>query len=69
MKIATQRFIEAEDSDSEYDQSEGQESQASSHLSEQIFEMCQMFSQQRPDIEEFARGFSISKTIQQLGEQ
>ena len=28
-----------------------------------------MFSQQRPDIEEFAQGFSIAKIIDQLGEQ
>ena len=36
-------------------------------LSEQIFEMCQMFSQQRPDIDEFASEFSISETVKQMG--
>ena len=33
------------------------------HLSEQIFEMCQMFSQQRPEIDEFAQGFNILATV------
>ena len=31
--------------------------------------MCQLFSQQRPDIEQFAEGFSISKVIKQMGDQ
>ena len=31
--------------------------------------MCQLFSQQRPDIDEFATEFSISETVKQLGEQ
>ena len=67
MKFATQQFIEVDD----YDQSSSnlEQSHDSSHLSEQIFEMCQMFSQQRPDLEEFAQGFKITKVIEQMGEQ
>ena len=37
--------------------------QRNEHLSEQIFEMCQMFSQQRPEIDEFAQGFNILSTV------
>ena len=33
------------------------------HLSEQIFEMCQMFSQQRPEIDQFSQGFNILSTV------
>ena len=38
-------------------------------LSGQIFEMCQMFAQQRPDLDEFASEFSITKTVKQMGEE
>ena len=59
----TQAFISASSSSLEETQSRNE------HLSEQVFEMCQMFSQQRPDIEDFAIGFSISNTVEQMGEQ
>ena len=31
--------------------------------------MCQMFSQQRPDLDEFANEFSIAEVVKQMGEQ
>lgn len=63
MKFMTEAFVIAENN---YDDDEEDRNE---HLGEQIFEMCQMFSQQRPDIDEFANGFSIVETVKQMGEQ
>ena len=63
MKLHTQVFLVADDDNSEPQAASGEQ------LSEQIFEMCQMFSQQRPDLNEFAQGFSISKTVEQMGHE
>ena len=63
MKFMTEAFVIAENN---YDDTEEDRNE---HLSEQIFEMCQMFSQQRPDLDEFAHEFSISDTVKQMGEQ
>ena len=59
----TEAFVIAENA---YDDVEEDRNE---HLSEQIFEMCQMFSQQRPDIDEFANEFSIVDVVKQMGEE
>ena len=63
MKFITEAFVIAENNYDDFEEDRNE------HLSEQIFEMCQMFSTQRPDLDEFASEFKIAEVVKQMGEQ